>query len=263
MIEGIDIFQPRQNGLPDFSKITPAQIFNGSAAAAANAMRELDPDNLMDEHDKPWLRRDGRRWTKIPGTDRYEEVRKARVIPEYINGRAARDRGHHVINEGGSNHSFTSGSVGGVDPPSPREEVGMGPNPSWPTEGPGWFPPMEHGYDPSNPISALNPPSNWVPGVVPPTYGIPGSLTPEGPPGQPPAGGYAPPLYSQPPDDDTDNMDPNLFNYPEEGDYNSPRLPQGPGSEILPPPESIEMKKGAMNRLPTILLDELKRLRFA
>lgn len=78
MISLIDIFQPRDTGLPDISRISPAQIFNGSAAASLEAMKQkYDP-----QYD-PGYR-----------VQRPVEVRRARVVEEVLNGSFAVERGH-------------------------------------------------------------------------------------------------------------------------------------------------------------------------
>lgn len=252
-LSGIDIFAPRDNGLPDFTKITPAQIFNGSAAAAINSLEETlggnregfysggrpNPvegalgaamgnsggnfwggvfnsamDGAMDGLSGPGSGYGGmrQRYARIPGTDQTMEVRRARVVPEYLERGAARQRGHKAINDGGRDYSFESPPP----PPLPQEDPPYGlPGESQshaPTtplvEKPLLPPPV---YDPTDPMSA----------TFPPEYGDP---------------------VETPQLDDSEVVDPE------------------DGSLLLPPPGEIEMRSGAANRLPTRLLEELKHL---
>ena len=321
-LSGIDIYQPRDNGLPDFANITPAQIFNGSAAASANAMEQEvkyarprpttgmiiaegiggtlssvvnaysgqagggdygggygggyggwgggggsvfegamgaaqrhsggnfwnGAFNSAMEGARDGLyggsraRYDGRRYTRIPGTGNIMEARKARVVPEYINGKASYDRGHRKINQGSPNRSFESPPP----PPLPQQIPHDLPSSSGlaqPLDNslvtpPQWYSPIDpaSGYVPTDPNSANSIP----PGAM---YSQPAAAEMRTR-GIPP-GGYAPPDY----DDNTDNLNPNLFS----PDYNE-------DESLFPPPDAIQMRTGAVNRLPTRLLEELQEL---
>lgn len=195
MIEGIDIFQPRENGLPDFSRISPGQIFNGSVAAAMNGMKDSDPLGLLKTKAYEGVSESTRRNTTIdPNTGKRVEVRKASVVQEILGGNAASGRGHSRINGGGGGGGYSAPNY--VEPgPLPEDNTalpdgtGTGEAGSLLDPTPGWHPPMSPDYSP------------------------PSSLTPEG--------------------------SPSLF-----------------------PPEFTpeEAKTASLNRLPTMLLEELKNL---
>lgn len=205
MIEGIDIFQPRENGLPDFTKISPAQIFNGSVAANMN--QKLDPYgfNQTDSEGKPAYRGIPGEFPKTtldPITVKPVEVRRAMVVQELLNGGGAVQRGHTGINggrrsSGGGGHTVV-GNYSDIDLPSnPALVDGQNPSILVPAGGP--------------PVEELPPPSGWHPPMLP--------------------------------------------------DYD----PGGPSSVLLPPIDALsppEKKSAALNRLPTMLLDELKNLRL-
>lgn len=145
MIQGIDIFAPRDNGLPDFTRITPAQIFNGSVAASANSMK--DPFGLSEEKgysgipESPW-----KTTTIDQKTGKRVEVRKATVVEELLSGGAPRKRGHTKANSGGGGYSAPDYGP----PPLPEDTL---PNSRSPTDPsllnvPNWHPPMAPGYQP-------------------------------------------------------------------------------------------------------------------
>lgn len=144
MIEGIDIFTPRDNGLPDFTRISPAQIFNGSVAASLNAMKERDPYGLLSEKqytgevESPW-----KTTTIDQRTGKRVEVRKASVVPEMLSKGPASGparRGHRPVN-----YNDGGGGVGEPDlPQNPEAPL----NPS--LLDPGWHPPMALPAQPVN-----------------------------------------------------------------------------------------------------------------
>lgn len=124
MIEGIDIFQPRENGLPDFTKISPAQIFNGSVAASIQGMKDSAPvspeEGYQGVQESPW-----RNTTIDPSTGRRVEVRRARVVEDILNGSSPTDRGHRTAgasrqrSSGGGDYSVPSS--GNPEPPLPSD----------------------------------------------------------------------------------------------------------------------------------------------
>jgi hypothetical protein len=147
MIEGIDIFAPRESGLPDFTKISPAQIFNGSVAASLNSMKDplgigSTAKSYTGVPESPFIN------TSIdPRTGRRVEIRKANVVDELLDGGSAKQRGHRRINGSGSSNSY---SVPG-DTPEPPLPVA----PETPANDsllnvppPGWHPPMAPDYQP-------------------------------------------------------------------------------------------------------------------
>lgn len=118
MIDGIDIFQPRDNGLPDFTKISPTQIFNGSVAASLQSMKDRDPYGLSDQYqgetESPW-----KNTTIDPSTGRRVEVRRARIVEELLNDGAPAARGHRPVTSRQKRPASSDYSV----PSSPDEPV--------------------------------------------------------------------------------------------------------------------------------------------
>lgn len=189
MIEGIDIFEPRPNGLPDFTKISPAQIFNGSIAASLQSMKDNDPYGL---NDKP-VGYEGtpeainKQTTIDSTTGKRVEVRRARVVEELLNDGAPAARGHRPVAA-----RRRSSSGGGYT--VPEYNVGE---------------PLPEAPETPPDASLLNVPQEWRPPML----------------------------------------------LPEE-------QPEGPYSPLLPPPLPEEEKKTALNRLPVMLLEELKNLGY-
>lgn len=122
MIEGIDIFAPRESGLPDFTRISPGQIFNGSVAASLNSMKD-DPFGLSGKNgnegveESPW-----KNTTIDRSTGKRVEVRKAKVVEEMLSGGAARRRGHIPIN----GDSYRAPDYGTPDQPVDLPTGGQG-----------------------------------------------------------------------------------------------------------------------------------------
>lgn len=146
MIDGIDIFSPRDSGLPDLSKLTPAQIFNGSAIASFNSMKEQhDPLGLLDRNRYDGTEEGTQKTTTIdPATGRRVEVRKATVVEELLNGKSARDRGHRKLSGRDSSGSY---SVMGGPVEEPELPSTSPTDPSL-LNVPGWHPPMAPDYVP-------------------------------------------------------------------------------------------------------------------
>lgn len=151
MIEGIDIFAPRDNGLVDLSKITPVQIFNGSALASFQTMRER-----VAPQDKPAAPRPLRALDPITGrpVPYGEQPHEQSVVESLLNGGSARNRGHSRVQfrpSGGGSGGYT---VPGQIPELPlpgseepaRDDSGNillpGPNAPSPPQGLDWHPPM-------------------------------------------------------------------------------------------------------------------------
>ena len=83
-----DIFQPGENGLPDLSKISVGQIFNGSVVASMQQMKmnygiQEKPANVSEIL-----------YSVDPSTGRKVQERKATVVEDILNDGPARLRGH-------------------------------------------------------------------------------------------------------------------------------------------------------------------------
>lgn len=151
MIQGIDIFAPRDNGLPDFTRITPAQIFNGSVAASLNSMKDSDPFGLSGEKgfsgtpESPW-----KTTTIDRRTGKRVEVRKASVVEELLNGEAPRKRGKTKANTGSSGGGYSAPNYN-EPPPLPEDTLPNSEsqvNPSLLEVPNNWHPPMSPDYQP-------------------------------------------------------------------------------------------------------------------
>ena len=160
MIQGIDIFEPHENGLPDFSKISVGQIFNGSVAAGMN--QKLDPYGFNDK--KEGVNEPPSTSTIDPLTGKRVEVRRAQVVDE-MNGASAARRGHTRIN------AKPSGGGGGYSYP---EDTVLPDSPTTGTPGDAsllnvpnndWHPPMAPDYVPPQPVGgdSLFPPLDLNP----------------------------------------------------------------------------------------------------
>jgi hypothetical protein len=168
MIQAIDIFAPRENGLPDFSKISPGQIFNGSLAASVNSAKQTDPLGLLDQKQDPGGERESpwKTTTIDARTGRRVEVRKARVVEEVLNGKSPAARGHRKINE-----SYSTPDYGVPESPLPDDANPLPPhetpaNPSLLEQpAPTWHPPMAPDYQPG--IDQFGIPSLFPPNLTP------------------------------------------------------------------------------------------------
>jgi hypothetical protein len=126
MIQGIDIFAARESGLPDLSRITPVQIFNGSAMASLESMRQRYTPEEEKKAPEP------ARSTVDPITGKPMEVRKTTVVEELLNGKLVKDRGHRKPVEQRPSYKTPTKYE---EPPLPEENLPVPESPYQPEEG--------------------------------------------------------------------------------------------------------------------------------